>query len=356
MVKLNRVSFVLATLVSTALGHMNIHKPCIPFANNDKCDGYGDRDNHISYPMASAYQYDKKNGVENNFGMCRGLPNKLAGTWNAGSTVPIIYKNYGNHKGGHCDWAVSYNGGKTFVAFLTILKDCMADATGGEGSKYTYNLKLPKGLPASDNAIISWTWVNAEGHRELYWNCFAVKIQSGSTSITGVPLALFNFAFTYNGKTMAYVFPEWAQEGGDPMVKLFNDRPEITMDNTGKVTGGEGSIFPLEIVGAKGDKAPYENCIYISKDNIPTALDGNTVSNSTSNATGPKSSTSRMETVEKHDSCSDQDEPMTEEGSEHVTVDETEVNYSSSNDKADDNQTTEKRTGDNHDYSSYPEN
>ncbi|KAJ1949593.1 hypothetical protein IWQ62_006705, partial [Dispira parvispora] len=161
MGKLSSIAFVVAMVTSTALGHMAIINPKIP-ATKGSCNG--EYDDERPYPMASAYQYDEKNGVENNCGMCRGLPSKLAATWTAGSTVDIEYENHGNHKGGHCDWSVSYNGGKTFVAFKTILTDCMADATGGEGSTYKYSLELPEDLPASDNAIFSWTWINAEGY------------------------------------------------------------------------------------------------------------------------------------------------------------------------------------------------
>ncbi|RKP39940.1 hypothetical protein BJ085DRAFT_14682, partial [Dimargaris cristalligena] len=107
---------------------------------------------------------------------------EVAATWAAGSTNKIQFMNHGNHKGGFCEWSISYNNGKTFVSF-EFNKDCLTDAStepANDAEFYNMNLKLPAGLPAG-KAIISWTWVNREGHREFYWNCFRAQITGGTS-------------------------------------------------------------------------------------------------------------------------------------------------------------------------------
>ncbi|RKP39939.1 hypothetical protein BJ085DRAFT_14678, partial [Dimargaris cristalligena] len=163
-----------ACLFALAQAHMAIYDPCIMDTRNDKCKGFGKVDYDIASPTGQAHQYDDKNGVENlNGGVCRTMPNeKTAVTWAAGSTNTITFANHGSHKGGFCEWAVSYNEGVTFVVFNTDL-NYLKDAKDIE--KYSEKLTLPAGLP-NGNATISWTWVNREGFREFYWSCFRAQI------------------------------------------------------------------------------------------------------------------------------------------------------------------------------------
>ncbi|RKP36787.1 hypothetical protein BJ085DRAFT_23750, partial [Dimargaris cristalligena] len=102
------------------------------------------------------------------------MPNdKISATYKSGSTNPIVFANHGSHKGGYCEWAASYNGGKTFVSFQ-FEPNCLEDAKT-EGGNYDAKLTIPSSLPGG-NMLISWTWVNKEGFREFYWNCMRVVI------------------------------------------------------------------------------------------------------------------------------------------------------------------------------------
>ncbi|RKP33886.1 hypothetical protein BJ085DRAFT_7227, partial [Dimargaris cristalligena] len=94
-------------------------------------------------------------------------------TWASGSSNQIVFANHGSHKGGYCEWAASYNGGKTFVSFQ-FEPNCLTNAPSN-GGQYKSQLKLPVTLPGG-NVIISWTWVNKEGFREFYWNCMRINL------------------------------------------------------------------------------------------------------------------------------------------------------------------------------------
>ncbi|KAF9548798.1 hypothetical protein BGW38_009593, partial [Lunasporangiospora selenospora] len=86
----------------------------------------------------------------------------------AGQTIKTEYKVGAAHGGGHCQWALSYDNGKTWVVFQTLIRDCLRNIPNG--GKYSVNVKIPASAP-SGKAIFQWIWNNAIGNRELYSNC-----------------------------------------------------------------------------------------------------------------------------------------------------------------------------------------
>ncbi|KAF9407860.1 hypothetical protein BGZ94_002542, partial [Podila epigama] len=88
------------------------------------------------------------------------------------------------HGGGHCQWALSYDNGKTWVVIQTLLRDCLRNIPNG--GNYSVNVKIPSNAP-SGKAVFQWIWNNAVGNRELYSNCVDIEIKGkNGGSITGV--------------------------------------------------------------------------------------------------------------------------------------------------------------------------
>lgn len=85
------------------------------------------------------------------------------------------------HGGGSCQWAVSYDEGKTFAVIASIIGACPI------GLKF--DVPIPANLPSATKATLSWTWMNNLGNREMYQECSLVSITgSSSTSYTGPSL------------------------------------------------------------------------------------------------------------------------------------------------------------------------
>ncbi|KAJ1671683.1 hypothetical protein GGF38_000617, partial [Coemansia sp. RSA 25] len=122
-----------------------------------------------------------------------------AATWTAGQSVTIKFNPTGaSHSGGHCEFSMSYDGGKTFAVIHRELQYCFVgkkpSGTTNEVSVNSYTFDLPSDLPSSNNAIFAWSWVNASGNREFYMNCADVAIKgSTSKSYTGTEMVIANY-------------------------------------------------------------------------------------------------------------------------------------------------------------------
>ncbi|RKP13434.1 hypothetical protein BJ684DRAFT_10060, partial [Piptocephalis cylindrospora] len=103
----------------------------------------------------------------------------------AGQTLPFRIQGTDNHKGGHCQFALSYDNGHTWAVLRTILEDCL---TGRGGGPYSYGVQLPHGA-AGGPAVLSWIFFNKQGDREFYMNCIDVSLigpKQGSSGITSI--------------------------------------------------------------------------------------------------------------------------------------------------------------------------
>ncbi|KAJ2818586.1 hypothetical protein GGI24_005052, partial [Coemansia furcata] len=110
-------------------------------------------------------------------------------TWTAGQSVTVKFGPGGSpHGGGHCEFSLSYDGGKTFVVVYQVLRYCF----GTDQNTREHTFDLPAGLPSSDKAVFAWTWVNAMGNREFYMNCADVVIKGGSAPFTGKAMTIAN--------------------------------------------------------------------------------------------------------------------------------------------------------------------
>ncbi|RKP12146.1 hypothetical protein BJ684DRAFT_11926, partial [Piptocephalis cylindrospora] len=105
-------------------------------------------------------------------------------TYKAGTSIVTTLDGSARHNGGHCQFSLSYDQGKTFVVLRTIMKDCLK-------SDSSYSVDLPKDIPGGD-VIFAWSWVNAMGNREYYMNCADVHIDGSGSEVTGPALLVAN--------------------------------------------------------------------------------------------------------------------------------------------------------------------
>ncbi|KAI8050361.1 putative endoglucanase precursor, partial [Syncephalis plumigaleata] len=112
----------------------------------------------------------------------------IVATYNAGQMIDVSFKKINTHMGGHCQFGLSYDN-KNFVVLKTVFERCFLDGL-------SFKVPLPSGAPAG-NAVLSWSWVNAEGNREYYMNCADVKINGPANgSVTGQRVVVANMPNT----------------------------------------------------------------------------------------------------------------------------------------------------------------
>ncbi|ORX69883.1 hypothetical protein DL89DRAFT_267112 [Linderina pennispora] len=148
-------------------------------------------------------------------------------TWTAGQPVTVHFRPHAAvHSGGHCEFSVSYDNGKTFAVIHQELRYCFVGSkpTGqvNDASVLSYTFTLPSNLPSSDRVVFSWSWVNASGNRELYHNCADIAIKGGSSN-----------AYTAKQMTIANYpgFPTIPEFNGnyETGLELYNNAPNVTV-------------------------------------------------------------------------------------------------------------------------------
>lgn len=142
--------------------------------------------NHLIHKGNTDYSYTSPLNSDGSNFPCKAYPaGTLAATYAAGQTVHVQMGGTATHGGGHCQWSLSYDNGKTFVVLRTIINDCFKDGLG-------YDVTIPAGAPPCDNCIFAWSWVNAIGNREFYMNCADVKITGSGKGFSGPKMTVAN--------------------------------------------------------------------------------------------------------------------------------------------------------------------
>ncbi|KAJ1948384.1 hypothetical protein FBU59_001622, partial [Linderina macrospora] len=148
-------------------------------------------------------------------------------TWTAGQPVTVRFRPHAAiHSGGHCEFSVSYDNGKTFAVVHQELRYCFVGSKPNgqvnDASVLDYAFTLPADLPSSDRVVFSWSWINASGNRELYHNCADIAIKGGSSSVyTAKQMTIAN----YPGYPTIPEFHGNYETGLD----LYNRAPNITV-------------------------------------------------------------------------------------------------------------------------------
>ncbi|ORX91149.1 hypothetical protein K493DRAFT_143849, partial [Basidiobolus meristosporus CBS 931.73] len=111
---------------------------------------------------------------------CRGYgPGPSTATYQAGGTISVDLDGGADHNGGHCQFSLSVDGGKTFVVMKTVMGNCMS-------SSRHYEVPIPKNAP-NGKAVFAWSWINKTGNREYYMNCADITIQGGGGNCISGP-------------------------------------------------------------------------------------------------------------------------------------------------------------------------
>lgn len=205
------------SLAPTTEAHVGLVYPCVRNSDADNCKS-GKVDYNYAAPIG------EKKGVYKTTkdGLCKHKPtaSNRRTTLKAGTTIKTRYEVTSAHKAGHCQWALSYDKGKTWVVFYDKLKTCLKTKKKDHQIE-TIPIKLPKDVPAG-NAIFMWMWNNQEGNRELYTGCAEVKIESNSRQFTGVKPLVANFG------SKSYFMAEDGLNDKKVLDK-FNKREKITV-------------------------------------------------------------------------------------------------------------------------------
>src|ERR1700742_729511 len=103
-------------------------------------------------------------------------PQAVKATYTAGETYNLTLSGYATHDGGSCQISLSYDNGVSFKVIKSIIGGCPLSPT--------YDFTIPASVPSSDSVLLSWSWFNLVGNREMYQNCARVSVQSRNTSRT----------------------------------------------------------------------------------------------------------------------------------------------------------------------------
>ncbi|KAF9932971.1 hypothetical protein BGZ75_001832 [Mortierella antarctica] len=145
-----------------------------------------------------------------------------APTYSAGQTIKTEYSVGASHGGGHCQWALSYDNGKTWIVIKTVIRDCLRGVKGG--APYSVNVQIPKNAPSGDRVIFQWLWNNAIGNRELYSNCADIKIKGkNGGQLKGVAPLIANY-----GKSV--LIPEFPNPKDKDGREHFAKRKSVTIN------------------------------------------------------------------------------------------------------------------------------
>ncbi|KAJ2145052.1 hypothetical protein IWW43_001158 [Coemansia sp. RSA 1935] len=213
-----------AALVSSVAAHMAMNEPCPRFSPNCATQP--------QLPAGQSYNYNIKDPIAYDgpvFMSDVPWPQPVA-SWTAGQPVNVGFQADGaGHGGGHCQFAISYDNGKTAAIVHKVMKHCFfngpSNSNNAEVLKYTFT--LPADVPASSNAQFIWIWTNAVGGRELY------------TGISDITIANSGGSKSYTGKSAIYpnhagydTIPEF---GGDYTtgLSLYDNAPNVTITPSG---------------------------------------------------------------------------------------------------------------------------
>jgi hypothetical protein len=249
-----RTAVVATSLLSMANAHMFISEP---------------------KPIQGSAPKDPLDPSGSNF-PCHGAPLPTSGGQKmvAGETFPLKLElgdgaNWAVHGGGSCQlailsdtanaadpasWNVIYSieGGcpsNTALNLNTMPKGAEACTSDNQGDcVHSWDVPMPKGVK-SGNAILSWTWFNTIGNREMYQNCVNVDITGGSGDGVFPPLFVANLASVNDVKTTEnfdVAFPEPGEFVTTMSATNGHNYPKATIASGDSPKGPGGYTAPKE--------------------------------------------------------------------------------------------------------------
>ncbi|KAL4806744.1 hypothetical protein BDV18DRAFT_138146 [Aspergillus unguis] len=161
-------NFLLATLLASATqiqAHIQMSKP-YPIRSPLNQDASGQKDYSYTNPLStSGSDYPCKGYADDPF-------NSVA-TYTPGSEYELELQGSAVHGGGSCQIALSYDKGESFHVIHSMLGGCPITKS--------YKFTVPADAPTGE-ALLSWSWFNKVGNREMYMNCAQVTIGSDSSA------------------------------------------------------------------------------------------------------------------------------------------------------------------------------
>ncbi|KAJ8115923.1 hypothetical protein OPT61_g2544 [Boeremia exigua] len=154
-----------------ALAHMQMSSPS-PLRDPHAIDRPDEpKDYNILSPL---------NADGSNFA-CKGYhlntPLTTVATYPAGSKQTLRLRGSATHSGGSCQISLSCDKGDSFYVIQSII--------GGCPLRDSYSFTIPSDIPAAKKCLLSWTWFNKIGNREMYMNCAVVDITNKRLSKRG---------------------------------------------------------------------------------------------------------------------------------------------------------------------------
>ncbi|KAF9410506.1 hypothetical protein BGZ94_001629 [Podila epigama] len=215
------------SIVAVALAALSFVTVDAHVALRSPCPRYGSFKGCPAPPSGQSIDYNIRTPIgthdSQNFPICKNTKpySGKRTVYKAGQTIKTDYDVGAAHGGGHCQWALSYDNGKTWVVIHTIIRDCLRGVPNY--GKYTANVKIPANAP-SGKVTFMWLWNNAIGNRELYSNCADIEIKGkDGGKISGVAPLFANY-----GRKSQYIgeFPNKNDKDGR---EHFDRRKKITV-------------------------------------------------------------------------------------------------------------------------------
>lgn len=255
---LRKSTLIIAAIQLVALvahGHVDLTTPCARYQSAPGCP---------PPPAGQLIDYNTNapisSGGINTEPLCKhSVPYAKRTAYKAGDSISTGYGIGSAHGGGHCQWALSYDGEKTWVVIQTEIRTCLQGATTGQ-----LDVKIPVTIPKdapSGNVTFMWLWVNAIGIRELYSNCADIRIEGrDGGSVTGVEPLLANYNSTYG------IIPEFANPGDPDSHELFDTRKPITI--TIRSSGSTTTTTTTPDPSSPSSSKPNKSAVRGSKDHM----------------------------------------------------------------------------------------
>ncbi|KAJ2497532.1 hypothetical protein GGH96_005025 [Coemansia sp. RSA 1972] len=276
-----------AALVSSAAAHMAMNEPCPRFSPN--CATLP------PLPAGQGYDYNIKNPIDYDAPVFKSdtpWPQPVA-AWTAGQPVTVGFQADGAaHGGGHCQFAISYDNGKTAAIVHKVMEHCFFNgpSDGNSAQVLQYTFTLPADVPAASNAQFIWIWNNAIGNRELY------------TGIADISIANSGGSNSYTGKSAIYPnhagYPAIPEFGGDYTtgLSLYDNAPNVTVTSSGYTADSPSDQIPTSSKSSEpsssdssetlseSPKAPVLPVIHNADVNLSSSMDSETPSSTAPSA------------------------------------------------------------------------
>ncbi|KAF9882598.1 hypothetical protein FE257_006092 [Aspergillus nanangensis] len=163
--------------------------------------------------------------------------------YTARQKYPLTLAGTATHRGGSCQVSLSYNYGESFRVIKSIVGRCP------ESLQYTFH--IPEDAPHGP-ALLTWTWFNKIGNREMYMNCAQVSIQG--------PPANAKPGTTIEGEEVNFPMPSDDIDGSVQGVGYQCNAPTAFLDGRDRCTALNPSTSVSPIPSSASSTGAFDAC------------------------------------------------------------------------------------------------